>query len=123
MRLTADARDGVHNVDVEISDANVNEALEWLLKLNGKQHTLLSLEREDGWRILGNGDDNLTLENPRGKQSTIIELCAGGQFGDYSETVCVGPERAVNAVSLFFEGREQEEQWGGDVFGPGRVRK
>ncbi|WP_246726324.1 hypothetical protein [Rhizobium rhizogenes] len=122
-------------MDVEISDANVNEALEWLLKLNGKQHTLLSLEREDGWRImvgggpiryvviLGNGDDNLTLENPRGKQSTIIELCAGGQFGDYSETVCVGPERAVNAVSLFFEGREQEEQWGGDVFGPGRVRK
>ncbi|WFU04558.1 hypothetical protein QA648_27655 (plasmid) [Rhizobium sp. CB3171] len=124
MRLTADMRDGVHNLDVEILDANVNEALDWLSKLNGKQHTLLNLEREDGWQVmvgggpihyvvtLGNGDDNLTLENPVGNQSTIVELCAGGQYGEYSETICVGQERAVNAVSLFFQGREREEQWG-----------
>jgi hypothetical protein len=123
MRLTADRRDGVHNLDAEVPDADVNAALDWLCRLDGKRHTLLSVERRDGWQLmvgggplryvvtLGNDIESLALENPGGNQSTMVELCAGGQYGDYPETICVNPEQAANAVSLFFLGLEQQLQW------------
>ena len=123
MRLAVDTRDGAHNLNVEIADADVSVALDWFTRLDGNRHTLLSLEREDGWQLmagggplryvvtLGNSDDNLTLENPSGNQSTMVELCAGGQYGEYPETVCISPEQAATAVSLFFLGRERQVQW------------
>lgn len=123
MRLTADRRNGVHNLDAEVLDADVNAALDWLSRLDGKRHTLLSVERQDGLQLmvgggplryvvtLGNDIENLALENPRGNQFTMVELCAGGQYGDYPETICVNPEQAANAVSLFFLGLEQQLQW------------
>ncbi|EJK84360.1 hypothetical protein G6L94_00725 [Agrobacterium rhizogenes] len=123
MRLITDTRNGVHNLDAEVPDADVNMALDWFSKLDGKRHTLMSLERKDGWQLmigggplryvvtLGNDIDNLTLENMSGNQSTMVELCAGGQYGDYPETICVNPEQAANAVSLFFLGLEQQLQW------------
>ncbi|NTJ61688.1 hypothetical protein G6M50_10280 [Agrobacterium rhizogenes] len=123
MRLTADRRNGVHNLDAEIPDADVNAALDWLSKLDGERHTLLSLERTDGWQLmvgggpfryvitLGNDIDNLTLGNPSRNQSAMLTLCAGAQYGDYPEPICVNPEQATSAVSLFFLGLEQQLQW------------
>lgn len=123
MQLTADRRNGVHNLDAEVPDADVNVALDCLSKLDGERHTLLSLGRTDGWQLmvgggpfryvvtLGNDTDNLTLENASGNQSTLVRLCAGGQYGDYPETICVKQDQAANAVSLFFLGLEQQLQW------------
>lgn len=55
MRLTADRRNGVHNLDAEVPDADVNAALDWLSKLDGERHTLLSLERTDGRQLMVGG--------------------------------------------------------------------
>ncbi|MFS8051103.1 hypothetical protein [Rhizobium sp. BR 314] len=123
MRLITDTRNGNHNLDVEVPDADVKVVLDWLSRLDGKQHTLLSLERKDGWQLmvgggpfryvvtLGSDIDNMTLENPSGNQSTMVELCAGGQYGDFPETICVNPEQVASAVSLFFLGRELQLRW------------
>jgi hypothetical protein len=123
MRLTADNRDGVHSWNIEVPDADENVAMDWLSKLDGKQHTLLSLEREDGWQLmvgggplcyvvtLGDGDQNLTFQNASGDQSMMVELCAGGQYGEFPETFCANREQATNVTSLFFRGQEKQEQW------------
>lgn len=123
MQLTIDKREGVHNLNIGVPDADEMVTLDWLSKLNGQQHTLISLERDDGWQVmvgggpiyyivtLGNADENLTLENLSGDEARMVELCAGGQYGEYPETFCVSREQAANAVSLFFRRQEQQVEW------------
>jgi len=55
MRLTADYRVEVHNKDVEIVNADEKIALSWLRKLDGKQHTPLSLQRADASSLMIGG--------------------------------------------------------------------
>jgi len=43
MGLTADRGNGVHNLDAEIPDADVNAALDCLSKLDGERHTLQAI--------------------------------------------------------------------------------
>lgn len=123
MQLTVDKREGVHNLDIGVPDADEIVTLNWLSKLNGLRHTLLGLERDDGWQVmvgggpiyyivtLGNADENLMLENSSGDEAKMVELCAGGQYGEYPESFCVNREQAANAVSLFFEGKSSK--WDG----------
>ncbi|MBO9166777.1 hypothetical protein [Rhizobium sp. L245/93] len=123
MQLNIDKREGVHNLNIRVPDADEIVTLNWLSKLNGQQHTLISLERDDGWQVmvgggpiyyivtLGNADENLTLENSSGDEAKMVELCAGGQYGEYPESFCVDREQAANAVSLFFQGQEQQVGW------------
>ena len=123
MQLNIDKREGVHNLNIRVPDADEIVTLNWLSKLNGQQHTLISLERDDGWQVmvgggpiyyivtLGNADENLTLENSSGDEAKMVKLCAGGQYGEYPESFCVDREQAANAVSLFFRGQEQQVGW------------
>ncbi|EGP54306.1 hypothetical protein G3A56_23360 [Rhizobium oryzihabitans] len=123
MKLIVDYRTGVHNSDVEIANADPQVTLSWLKKLDGMQHTLLNVSRLDGsclmvgggplWYVvtLDNNKQNLTLQNPDGLETEMIELCAGGQYGEYPKALCVNYEQASQAVSLFFEGKEFLMQW------------
>jgi hypothetical protein len=123
MILTIDDRDGIHNMDVEASISDDRSALDWLLKLDGKKHTLLSIERGDGWQLmigggasryiitLGNGEENLTFKNSLGDESSMVELCAGGQFGEYPESLCANYDQAAHVVSLFLNGQERLIEW------------
>ena len=123
MRLTIDSRDGVHNRDAVVFHAGEQVAMVWLSKLNGKQHTLLSLDRDDGWQLMVGGgplhyvitlsdkSQNLTFRNPSGDETVTVEVCAGGQYGDFPETFCANYEQAKNIISLFFQGKERQETW------------
>ncbi|WFR97599.1 hypothetical protein [Rhizobium tumorigenes] len=55
MQLTVDKREGVQNLDIGVSDADEIVTLNWLSKLNGQEHTLLGLERDDGWQVMVGG--------------------------------------------------------------------
>jgi len=123
MQLTVDCRAGVHNENTEVANAGVDAVLSWLKKLDGKRHTLINLERSDGSRLMIGGgpswyvvvfdDDkkNLTLQNSVGLETEMIELCAGGQYGEYPKAFCVDQKQAAQAVTLFFEGNESYATW------------
>lgn len=123
MTLTLDNRTGVHNRDDIILNANEHEALDNLSRLNGANHTLLGLDRTDGWHLLVGGgptyyvvtldseQETFTLKNKSGDPDKIISLCAGGQFGDFPENICVSQDQAKNAISLFFSLKEKQEVW------------
>ena len=123
MQLTVDCRTGVHNQDIEVADVGADVVLSWLKKLDGERYTLVSLERSDGSRImigggpslyvaaLDDGKRNLTLQNPAGLETEMVELCAGGQYGEYPKAICVDQKQAAQAVTLFFEGNEFYVTW------------
>jgi hypothetical protein len=123
MKLIIDNRTGVYNQDDVIFNADEHKSLTSFYKLNGVQHTLLSLERPDGWQLMiGGGPDlfvivlqwqtqNFTLKNQKGNPSITVELCAGGQFGDFPESICTTPDQAKKVISLFFANQEKQEIW------------
>ena len=123
MQLIADTRDGVYNQNNKLLCFDEKTALGWLSKLDGKQHTLLSLERDDGWQLmvgggpfryiitLGNGVENLTFQNADGDDAIVVKLCAGGQFGEFPQTLCATHQQATQVILSFFIKKEQQESW------------
>lgn len=123
MKLIIDNRSGVHGCNEEILDASVDIALLWLKKLNGKERTLLNLNRLDGsnlmigggpsWYVvvLEDGKNSLTLKNLNGLETESIEICAGGQYGEYPKSLCVDKDQAQQVVRKFFEGKEEFADW------------
>ncbi|MBD9402816.1 Imm1 family immunity protein [Comamonas sp. CMM02] len=123
MKLIIDSRIGVHGENEEILDASVDVAFAWLKKLNGKERTLLNIDRLDGsnlmigggpsWYIvvLNDGRNNLTLKNSHGLEAELIELCAGGQYGEYPKSMCVDEDQVQQVVRQFFEGKEDFADW------------
>lgn len=41
----------------------------------------------------------------------VIEICAGGQFGEYPAEVVCGADQANHAVALFSDGSEADLNW------------
>jgi len=123
MQLTVDCRVGVHNQDIKVANAGVDVVLSWLKKLDGKQHTLINLKRSDGshlmiggglsWYVVvfDDGKKNITLKNPVGLETEMLELCAGGQYGEYPKSFCVDQNQAEQVVKLFFEKNEFQAAW------------
>lgn len=123
VKLTADFRKGVHNQETRLSFVDKDTALQWLLKLDGRVHTLLSLERQDGWQLmvgggpsqyvitLSDGSSNLTFCNSAGDGTKVVELCAGGQFGEFPQNICATYKQATEVVICFFDENERQESW------------
>jgi hypothetical protein len=123
MQLIVDCLSGVHNQNTEVANADADVVLSWLKKLDGKQHTLINLERSDGsnlmigggpsWYVVvfDDGKKNLTLQNPIGLETEVIELCAGGQYGEYPKSFCVDQNQTEQVVKLFFDGNESHAVW------------
>lgn len=123
MQLIADNRVGVHNQKIMVAGVSKEMALDWLSKLNGRQHTLLSFERQDGWQLmvgggpeqyvitLSDGVDNLTFCNRDGNVTEVVEICAGGQFGEFPKNISATYQQAARIINLFFSKNERQENW------------
>jgi hypothetical protein len=123
MQLIADNREGIHNQETKIASVDKDAALNWLAMLDGNQYTLLIFERKDGWQLmvgggpaqyiitLGDGASDLTFHNIAGDEAEIVELCAGGQFGEFPQSICATHEQAIQVVTKFFDGEERQENW------------
>lgn len=123
MQLIVDNRVGVHNQEITVASVGKEMALDWLSKLNGRQHTLLSFERQDGWQLmvgggpeqyvitLSDGEDNLTFCNRDGSVTEVVEICAGGQFGEFPKNISATYKQAALIIDLFFSKNERQENW------------
>lgn len=123
VQLIADNREGIHNQETKIASVDIDEALGWLAKLDGSQHTLLSFDRQDGWQLmvgggptqyiitLADGSSDLTFRNAAGDETKVVELCAGGQFGEFPQSICATHQQAIQVITRFFDGSERQESW------------
>ena len=124
MKVIVDNRDGIHNIDSEYIDIDLVEAKKILDSLDGQKHTLLCMERDDGWimnigggkeffvvTLSSNQDENLTLFDPNGSESVTVELCAGGQYADYPSMIVTDAVTAKNALESFFLRNEMNLSW------------
>ncbi|WP_138486886.1 hypothetical protein [Stutzerimonas nosocomialis] len=124
MKLFIDDRVANRSSDVELECHNYEQAIAALERLNGQEHTLLSIERVDGWQLcVGGGgsdfvvnlssqcDENFTLLNPDGDGGSMVELCAGGQFSEFSRSIVVDKVEVSKAIYSFFLRKEMELNW------------
>ncbi len=123
IKISFDKREGAHNNETVSENIQLEVAVRQVLKLDGKVHTLVMFDRNDGWQLmvgggpdhyivtLGGEDENLTLHNENGDGTKEVEICAGGQYGDFSEIICVDIEQSKLAVKAFFESTERDLDW------------
>ena len=124
MKLIIDNREGNRNTDKEYIDVKHDLAVSLLSLLDGGSHTLITLEREDGYVVnIGGGpgqyvftmtsntEDNYTLINQSETELHTIELCAGGQFADFSGNLVVDFSTANEALGNFFSRTEMKLAW------------
>ncbi len=124
MRFTIDERFGGYCNEKKIETVSVAVACNQICILDGSVHTLLSLEREDGAVLCVGGDgkwfiiivsypdgENFTLVNPEGKDGETKNLCAGGQYADFSTAHLVDNKKAIKVVVSFFEEAEKQLVW------------
>ncbi len=124
MQAILDLRDGNFGEETVIDDINVDYVLSLLKELNGVTHTMLVLKRDDEVVLcIGGGSeyfvitmtncnsDNLTLVKPSGSNNKVVEICAGGQFSDFPDTIAIDLNLAQQAVNNFFVGLEKEMIW------------
>lgn len=123
MKVVIDKRVGVKNVDMVYDIELSSEAVDLLLKLDGLVHTMLLFQREDGSNLMVGGGkisfvvtftsetQNLTLANLAPDEGCLLEICAGGQFGEYPSEIVVGFDAAASAVLHFFANDEKLLEW------------
>lgn len=126
MKLTLDNTLGNRHDSLVEHDATIELASQQLDLLDGKNHTLLMLEREDGVQMLVGGgrvkfvvtlaseDDNCyVLNNAQAVNvdTNEVELCAGGQYADFPLKNVVEKIDAYQAVEYFYKRTEMELSW------------
>lgn len=123
MQIVIDERNGVHNQDSKIINVDKKTAISYLGRLDGRKHSLLIIERTDGSQLmvgggeecfvvtLDDGRQSSTLLNQAGREETVHEICAGGQYGEYPDTICVTRNDTAKVIDLFFEGKEMQMDW------------
>ncbi len=124
MRVAIDQRAGVHCEELTYDAVNPQQIVDIIDRLDGSKHTLVSLDRGDGWQMcIGGGavsfivtrssedDQNFTLPNEDGTLEKEVELCVGGQYAEFSESIVVNKDLACQAMILFFDRKENELTW------------
>jgi hypothetical protein len=123
LKLNVDVREGVSGHELDFENPSVEFVVEWLKRLDGARHTLLCLDRSDGWRMMIGGgpahfivaleDDkrSLTFLDPSSDKTAILSLCAGGQFGDFAARNCTDQDGAARLMRSFFWRTEAEVTW------------
>ena len=124
MKLTIDNRKANKGSHTEHVNATYDFANLLMNSLDGTNHTLLVLEREDKWQMMIGGgneryvvtlssqkDENYVLENLVANGKAEVELCAGGQVGYYPDNIVVDVCCAREAIGKFYSGLEAELAW------------
>jgi hypothetical protein len=113
-RITADLWTGTDDAGEELRDPSWPDVEAWIRRLDGKAHTMVTLE--------GIGSKHLTIGGGAGRyvvyaamEELLRTLCAGpgteskislfigGQEGDYPDHIVVDTEIALRAAKAFFE--------------------
>jgi len=123
MKITYDNRIKNKNKDTVVSSATCDDAISILNQLDGKKHTLVLFENEDASQMMVGGgpenfiitllkdDNNLALRRGNANPESVVEICAGGQFGDYPEYLSNTKETAAAAIESFFQSKEGTLDW------------
>jgi len=123
MKVTLDKREGVKNTDETYDVSQATDAVDIVSQLDGSVRTLAYFERDDGASLMVGGGkkhfvvtltapgQDLTLANDEPVEGDLIEVCAGGQFGEYPADIVCGIEQANRAVTSFVDGSEPELCW------------
>lgn len=119
LRASIDNRTGNRTVEGFHENTTLETCRELLNSLDGRTRTLLSLDRHDGHALMIGGGpegfvvvltrptgESFTLSNPDGSDDLQIELCAGGQYAGFPETIVVSVDTAEEAVENFFNTSE-----------------
>ena len=123
MKVILDKSEGVKNTDETYEVFQATEAVDIVSQLDGVVRTLAYFERDDGASLMVGGGTNhfvvtftapgqdLTLSNDDAVEGNLIEVCAGGQFGEYPAEIVCGADQANKAVASFFDRREADLNW------------
>ena len=121
--------DDGNQAEVQVEHSCLEDAHYFLDKLDGKEHTLLCIMASEMLSLMVGGgadlfvvtktlpgDQNLTLKNPAfgnsvSKLDEKIYLCAGGQVGDFSQSIVVNKTTAQKALQDFFMGNTSTLKW------------
>lgn len=126
MRLSLDTREGVHATFDETADPTREQIFDAVDRLDGKQHTEVSLRRDEPFEYLsiaggpdlflvsGEARDGafVQLHNPAAEEGTVNLVC-GGQASDFALRDVVGRGQLGTAVDQFFDGLSENlpEPW------------
>ena len=123
MKVILDHRSGVNNTNFITKASEVSEAIKLVSKLDGNRHTVILFEKLNGSQlIIGGGKNNfvitltqneqhLTLKSDVEANNQLIEICAGGQYGDYPNFLVQSIEQVNKTVEAFFADNECNLNW------------
>ena len=92
---------------------NLEELKGILQKLDGKRHTIISINHDNQAFLIGGGPKNFIVTKTIGDENTCltsntkkpeqeIEICAGGQFGHYPQNISCSFEEVIFALNEEF---------------------
>ena len=119
-KIISDDWSGTRSNNLESPGRTVEEAIEAVKRLNGRNHTQVVLKGDDRVLIVGGGNEGRynvvlaigedeefrTLLNPESISSQDVIIVTGGQAGAFPQNQCVALDTAIAAVSEFFDSGE-----------------
>jgi len=119
-KIISDDWSGTKSNNLESSGRAVEDAIDAVKRLNGRNHTQVVLKGEDRVLIVGGGNEGrynvviafgddeafCTLVNPESTSSQDVIIVTGGQAGAFPQNQCVTLDTAIAAVSEFFDSGE-----------------
>ncbi|SMF41092.1 hypothetical protein [Pseudobacteriovorax antillogorgiicola] len=125
MKLSIDNRKKNLVSDTEYLNCNEEMVINYILKIDGKGHTRVSLERDDKYRmhIMG-GPDHFIVIYAQDQQSCWalinkensdsdepIELFIRGTYISFSKSIVVGQVNVIDSVIAFLRKDEETLKW------------
>jgi hypothetical protein len=119
-KIISDDWSGTKSNNLESPGRTVEDAIDAVKQLNGRNHTQVVLKGEDRVLIVGGGNEGrysvvlafgddeafCTLVNPESTSTQDVIIVTGGQAGAFPQNQCVTLDAAIAAVSEFFDSGE-----------------
>jgi asparagine N-glycosylation enzyme membrane subunit Stt3 len=114
MKATIDNWKGINNQSSEYLINNEEYLISLLKKLDENIHTQLILESDDGFLLIGGGNNSFVIsciigENEssftlvNGTDENDVEVVTGGQAGLFPQKMVVNYEIALNVITYYFK--------------------
>lgn len=108
-----DCRNGNKNTDIDLVFENTKDIFQALKLLDGIEHTLLLIEKNNEQILIGGGPDkfivsksermkSFTLRSNTESSDSKARLCIGGQYGNYPSKYVCDFKCAYSAAQSFF---------------------
>jgi asparagine N-glycosylation enzyme membrane subunit Stt3 len=114
MKATIDNWKGINNQSSEYLVNSEENLISLLKKLDENIHTQLILESDDGFLLIGGGNNSFVIsciigenENSftlvKGTDENDVEVVTGGQAGLFPKKMVVNYEIALNVITYYFK--------------------